>query len=327
MRKIIATVVVLQLTIIGFILNNIYVKSSNKNNFGAVSVSPINRDNYSLASDSVFQYYWTYEPSVTEDNVRYWDGTSARYTYNQDGLNERLNYDIDRTDGVYRIITLGDSFTFGHYVDTKDNWTEILEEMLNKENVCTKLNKFEVINLGMPGFDVPYIVKRFHDLGIKYRPDMIIWFESGSGFTRNNELMEPYIQECLANLATPSSQLVAGKEQVKCWDNALEYMFDENNLERVKKDNREWKRTFFNIRGSTPVVFATFSFIPQVDKNSLENQAMGQDNVFFLHSISDINMAHGVFPDGHPNQKGHGTIASDIYNYLVTNKITFGMCD
>jgi hypothetical protein len=88
-------------------------------------VFPINTD---------FKHYAALKQSISPDEERFWDHTRAYYTFNQDGLNERYDYNTTKPDGIFRIITLGDSFTFGHFVDTKDNWTERLEDLLNEDN-------------------------------------------------------------------------------------------------------------------------------------------------------------------------------------------------
>lgn len=48
----------------------------------------------------------------------------------------------------------------------------------------------------MPGFDIQYSVEIFKEVGQKYKPDLVIWFESGHGFSRQNEYMTPIIREC-----------------------------------------------------------------------------------------------------------------------------------
>jgi hypothetical protein len=134
---------------------------------------------------------------------------------------------------------------------------------MRKSCSCQKIKKFEVINLGMRGFDIPYIVKRYNDFGLKYHPNMIIWFESGSGFSRNNELMQPYIQDCKTKSGTESAGTKTVKEFYKCWEDASIKMYNENSQETIEKDLDNWFSKFFDIRNSTPTLFATFKNIDQ----------------------------------------------------------------
>lgn len=67
------------------------------------------------------QLKYFYEP--TPNSTRYLDrewittlgytpNTIVRYKINNDGLNQIPNYPATKSTGIYRIITLGDSFTF-----------------------------------------------------------------------------------------------------------------------------------------------------------------------------------------------------------------------
>ena len=72
-------------------------------------------------------------------------------------------------------MTLGDSFTFGVYVNTEDNWTELLEDKLNSiKNICPNTDHFEVINLGVGGYDIEYAAKRYINRGKVYNPNIIL---------------------------------------------------------------------------------------------------------------------------------------------------------
>ncbi len=112
------------------------------------------------------------------------------YTLNEQGLNERFDYAFEKPSGTYRVLTLGDSFTFGDNVNTQDNWPEQLEDRLNASSCSSKLH-FEAINLGMSGYDMQYELERFRRLGVRYKPDLIVWFLNGE---RWNELMWDKLQ-------------------------------------------------------------------------------------------------------------------------------------
>src|SRR3989344_2126188 len=178
-KQLLLTIIIL---IIGFSsLIAVYQNNLRKKNiFGAEKIARINKKDLIFPANSEFKYYTELESSIDSTEERPWDGIVAHYHFNQDGLNDRFDYDTLKKKDTYRIITLGDSFTFGHYVDTASNWTELLEILLNENPICTNKYKFEVINLGNRGFDIPYIVKRYNDKGLKYHPNLIIWLESGS---------------------------------------------------------------------------------------------------------------------------------------------------
>jgi len=109
------------------IILGFYIKTKNT---PKKSIYILKRNNLVFNSNSQLKYF--YEPkSNTKEKATRWapewtipstfktDG--IYYTINSDSLNERFNYSIEKPKNTYRIITLGDSFTFGVFVNTKDN--------------------------------------------------------------------------------------------------------------------------------------------------------------------------------------------------------------
>ncbi len=47
---------------------------------------------------------------------------SVTYTYNNDGLHQKENTPVNKSVGTYRIMTVGDSFTFGYNLNTEDTF-------------------------------------------------------------------------------------------------------------------------------------------------------------------------------------------------------------
>jgi lysophospholipase L1-like esterase len=88
----------------------------------------------------------------------------ASFATNSQGLRgpERS---VARQAGVRRIVVLGDSFAWGHGVSTGQAFPEVLEQLLPNT---------EVINLGVPGFNVRTERKYFDRVGARYQPDVVV---------------------------------------------------------------------------------------------------------------------------------------------------------
>ena len=89
---------------------------------------------------------------------------------NGDGLRD-IEHAVNKSENVYRIIALGDSFTFGWGINQEDAWWKILENMLNNED---KERKYEIINLGVWMYTFDQQLLRLKDKGLKYKPDLVI---------------------------------------------------------------------------------------------------------------------------------------------------------
>lgn len=162
---------------------------------GVESVAVLDRDSFAQPTDTPFRYFYESKPGNIQESTLSWLNPAPVYTINEDGLNDTKNYQVEKPAHTFRIIALGDSFTYGQWVNTAESWPEVLEQMLEDQPLCSN-RSIEVINLGQSGYDIPYIVERFSRVGKKYDPDLILWFESGSGFTRYKEGMQPIIDTC-----------------------------------------------------------------------------------------------------------------------------------
>lgn len=73
--------------------------------------------------------------------------------------------------GTIRIIVLGDSFTYGDGVAASDALPAQLERDLNQRAAAPR---YEVLNLGVPGYNTAQEVAYFEEAGLALHPDMII---------------------------------------------------------------------------------------------------------------------------------------------------------
>lgn len=298
---------------LGLVTRQYFLK---KNVLGEMTVVPLKKEDYIFSSNINIQGFYEPKPSSTEIDNPNWLPYMPEHTINADSLNERYDYSVQKESNLYRIIVLGDSFTFGDYVNTEDVWSERLEDLLNN-NACGGLS-FEVINLGVSGYDVQYIAHRYSVRGIKYNPDLIIWFESGSGFTRMLELMRSYIDK-YENLLTPE-ELSAYRDRgiyYPSWSLATKELFHTYTEEQIGKKIRGWWQEFFRIRGTTPVLITSRSLFKE-QQQYINELIAHQENVSLMTSISQLR-EDDLLPDGHPSARGHDVIAKDIHRYLLNS--------
>ena len=91
---------------------------------------------------------------------------SASIHINSIGLRD----DEPRTDStLHKILGLGDSFTFGHGVEAKSSFIEILENKLNKESPT------DILNAGVPGTGPDHYLKVFNHINKDYKANHILF--------------------------------------------------------------------------------------------------------------------------------------------------------
>ena len=72
---------------------------------------------------------------------------------------------------VYRILTLGDSVTFGFGVDQKRSFPAVLQDLLNTKGG----QQYQVINAGIPGYNIADEGALLPALLARYKPDLVLW--------------------------------------------------------------------------------------------------------------------------------------------------------
>jgi lysophospholipase L1-like esterase len=313
--------------IVGAYLYTVFVLK--KNIFGTKIVnSPISKDNINSTSSAELKYYYEYKPNTYENYKPDWAQKKVVFTINADTFNERFDYPIDKPPNTYRIIALGDSYTFGLGVDTKDNWPEQLEDQLNKNINCNQNKKFEVINLAMSGYGVEYISHRYLTRGIKYKPDLIIWFEPGYGFDRINEIFTPYSKELEST--TPNKEIgdaIANGNYQPISSLAYKKMYENFTYAQLSNMCKVSWQKFFYLRGNTPVIIATPNSVSNKNLDQLRLWIEGHKNITLDITGLQLDFKKLQLPDGHPNVEGHRLIANNLFQYLTENNKSLMGCD
>lgn len=305
--------------IIGFLGYKIY---KIKRNVMGTQVVRINKDNLQFDTENKqLKYYYEAKPNSTENWNPDWLEQEVDNSINADTLNERFDYSIDKKSNIYRIITIGDSFTYGQYVITERNYTEILEDILNKKITCDGIKNFEIINLGVDGYDIAYSTERFIKRGIKYNPDLVIWLLNEFNFDKINELLLP---QMIKLTGTPDFVIkngtlryyrlvLAEKQAYKGKSNDFFVSYQKKALDRFRD----------NYKGRLLLL----SLSPYKKFETLINDFVisNQNYIYFDKLLEDYwNNSSYRFLDGHPNEKGHQKIAQNIFDYLYNNYL--GKC-
>lgn len=283
-------------------------------------ITYIDKKNLVFPETREFKYYWKLQPNVVITDEPKWLNYKVTYTHNNDGLNERFDYAVEKPANTFRIITLGDSFTYGVNVNTEYNWTEQLEDILNNDQTNNHL-KFEVINLGVYGFDIPYLIKRYRDIGAKYNPDLIIWFESGHGFSRLNEFEQPITQNCLKEYK--DNNINVDNEAIHPCDIKTDQLVSMQSVNGITEEIIDKLNEFLSTLKSNEIVFFSYTketmFSPELLEPSIEKIHNKHKDVKYLPIIKEEDINQTRLDDGHPDKFGHQLIAQTIYQYLKDN--------
>jgi hypothetical protein len=267
-----------------------------------------------------------YEPPIntTTTNEADWLPYVATYKHNEDGLNDLTNYTLEKPSNAVRILTLGDSFVYGMFVNTEDNFSELLEQELNSQQICPQETKFEILNFGVGGYDIEYSVERFIKKGLKYNPDLVLWYIRDDDFFLINE---QFLERALyfeKRLETKEPSALNSEDiKIKATNLTYKEFYDKNNTFRSSEERRVYiepemasvPRLVESYNG--PLVIFTFSDTPEEYKGYIHEliQNNQNGNIRYFDVFPDIETFHPY--DYHPTAKGHKTIADSLHQFLL----------
>lgn len=82
----------------------------------------------------------------------------------------RNTEEVIEDDAVFRVLAIGDSFTYGFYVHNEEAYPYRLEETL-EQRLGTP---FQVLNAGIPGYTVADALSYMREKGVHLKPDLVI---------------------------------------------------------------------------------------------------------------------------------------------------------
>jgi lysophospholipase L1-like esterase len=93
-------------------------------------------------------------------------------SFNRFGLRDRERT-IERTPGTIRVVTLGDSMTFGMGVPEPETFPRMAETLLNAGSPPGS-PLVEVLNFSLPGYNTLHQLAQLKELGLSFDPDLVM---------------------------------------------------------------------------------------------------------------------------------------------------------
>jgi hypothetical protein len=126
----------------------------------APRINVLYRENFRLSENPVLKF--ELEPGSVD----------GEFTISSAGLRDR-EFDRARPAGTYRIGIIGDSIAYGLTCDQPQAFAKRLEHLL--ASAQTDATRFEVLNLGVSGYNISQNVERLRTLGMSFNLDLVIY--------------------------------------------------------------------------------------------------------------------------------------------------------
>jgi len=99
---------------------------------------------------------------------------------NSKGIRADREILYEKTDGVKRIVLLGDSFAMGCGVNLEDTFSSQMQKFLKESGVNS-----EIVNLGVPAYGNAEELILLKEEGLKYQPDLVLLAWHPSDYAEN----------------------------------------------------------------------------------------------------------------------------------------------
>lgn len=318
----IGVLIIVELLLVGKLLNAIVLRIKTHSNQKSV-ITPLSKEVYIHGiENSKFPHFFEPKPNFHIVDTTAWLPHNVTYTINADSLNERMDYSMIKADHTFRIVTLGDSFTYGLFVNTSDNYSEQLEVALNART-CANVEHFDVINLGVPSYDIGYSMERFRMRGEKYAPDMVIWFMNQFSM---NFLADHKIQLENKYMKETTVEEIRARESVGEFFypgvRAYRDMVAQVPMGEIIGKEASYLTDFSSLyEGPLIIVTNNWHMWHPLARLAIVKYAMFRPSTWLFLSLPSLDNAGGLLRDGHPNEYGHNIIASSIRGYLLDHEL------
>jgi lysophospholipase L1-like esterase len=267
----------------------------------------------------------------------------------QNGLTYHLNNyglrgpDIapEKPEGVFRIIVLGDSFTFGEGVKWEDTFTYQLEQIL-RERVSPKI---EVLNFGTSSWSTSDETTYLEQVGVQFQPDLVlnVYVLNDANYAGGLDMWENFRAKYEATGWLKHSYLFSFAYATIA-QQMIGRAYSQEMVNSALQDQAAWDASFHflqkgdGIAKGVDAAYAViiFPFLYQLDEN-YPFAVLHQKISDFTQSVNiptlDLLPAFSGQPyaalwahpsDQHPNEIGHRLAAEAIANFLIEKELLRG---
>jgi len=298
-------------------------------------------------SQYCYDKYLPYKPCPLSRKEENREGIKIEYKHNSLGFRDE-EHALAKGNGVFRILAVGDSFTYGLGIPYGQSYLRLLENTLNSRTGIHP--RIEIIKMGIPRFFSEPERKVLQYYGMQYHPDLVL-----VGFLRNDVIdtfagtdsirvsKDGYLisreGEVLGELArwlfihshacrAVFSRYVAYKKKSKPRAHWSDLCYPEGYHEKDwKKVEAENKKMVEVARGANAKI--AFVYIPEINDCAVpamrlekwcDSQGVPSINtVPYMESRATLRNMRDLFwrTDNHYNFRGYQALAEAVYSELT----------
>lgn len=218
---------------------------------------------------------------------------------------------VEKGDRVIRIVSLGDSLTVGSGVDYGENYSCVLEHMLN---TTVGSEQYEVITLARGGWGFPDYVHVLKTLGMNYQPDIILI----GGILHKTIKRRPisFMRSLAESKMSRFEMIIQHPEFMWFFAQAIRNEFFVTVKSFIMPTHHVPPRLNEQMLAIKP--------LQPIDESSAQLLAIaGEVPVFFMNAefwqLRNFSQYHIYVGDRHFTASGHAMIAETVYDALMSD--------
>lgn len=127
-------------------------------------------------------------------NKKSWKSEDAKEQTNSVGMRDHREYSEFPPDGTLRILSIGDSFTYGSQSANNETWQHYLR---------TNQPNWEVLNFGVPGYGLDQSYLLYEQEKQKWHPDVVIIGFFTGDILRQTNVFRPFLEHTAGAITKP----------------------------------------------------------------------------------------------------------------------------
>jgi lysophospholipase L1-like esterase len=232
-------------------------------------------------------------------------------------------YPLIKPNNTFRIIILGDSNTMGLGVELNETYSKVLERMLNSGR-----QKYEILNLGVDGYDLIQKLELLKTIGLNYNPDLILLQYSGDDVV--NRSLESELDEKAFNEFARKNNISINDtiDKFTIWN--ISYEIKQMLFDKIEKNPSELSKFISDSLGELKKTIERKKIkvlILNFQSHGTDYKALKKISEIYGFYFLDLDSIYNEFDisklsvgypyEGHPNSLGHEIIARKIYEKLI----------
>jgi len=263
-----------------------------------------------LRPESELSGFYEPKPGTKNEMAPAWLGGKIIHTINSNGLRDTGEYTVEKPNDTFRIVVMGDSFTYGLFVGDGETYSDKPEALLNNKTKCSTPKRFEVLNFGVPGYDAEMSAYRYRYRAEKYQPDLVLWYLIENDFNESASFGQSLWQDIkmmLAREGIPYDKFAQETSEILSSDTTLAFgdkAIPEHQAEKIGA----WVSTM-----SVPAVIFSDKELPEKYQTIIDRAVSENARVTHMPNLTYTR----ALADGHPSPDSHRQIADEMFGHLM----------